>query len=114
MTPYIYPGLQRHMAYNIDAIEQIAINYWMGDPYSKWRKRENLLIRYLVYLIGWKNLGKSLSQLGVRYSQDHCTVINGKKKLVDWYRTNKEIRGQINTVLRRIGYTEQEIQKLMS
>jgi len=108
MNPYAFPGINK-----LDSIEDAAIDFFKVDPYSKNRSFNNCMVRYLVYYIGVNECKKTLEQLGLRYRQDHSTVLYGIRKISTYYHYDKELKKKINAILLKCGYNADQIDKLM-
>jgi chromosomal replication initiator protein len=72
---------------DIERIEQVTSEVTGISPErmrEKTRKREIVTARHLVYYFTEKlELKTSLSVIGGRYGQDHCTVLHGRKTIVN-------------------------------
>jgi chromosomal replication initiation ATPase DnaA len=79
---------------NIELCAAVSCGVSIKEIRSKSRKRNIVRARCFVYNYCYNNLDKTLSELGVRYNQDHSTVSSAIKSL-----TNDIKTGFSNTVV---------------
>jgi len=110
MNPYVIPGLYT----SLDMIENAAIRFYGADPYQKTRQLKPLFIRYIVFRFGFFMYKKTSVELGLRYRQDHATVLNGMRKISWRYKTNQSFRNEIDSICQSVGITINEVKRIMN
>lgn len=101
MSPYILPGIPKTAAaYSIGQIcDAVALAFQIPSELLKQptRRRNISFPRQIAVHFAIKYSGKTTTEIGRYFGQDHSTIIFSNKKIIDYITTNQFIE-QINKV----------------
>lgn len=101
LSAYIIPGLAKQRPIDAIIVERMVCQAMELDPvkmreHKKWRKREYVEARYLVWTMLYRKYKWGQAKAGALYEKDHATVIHGMKKIDNLMQTDKDFRSKVD------------------